>query len=200
MNASAHFLRGAASSSPERVATQPATTCLQPATIRRSPPRPLSPTPPPVNEIRVLGSLHHPNIVRQYETFMAGNKLCIVMELAPAGARAGARRKGVAQRGTPCGACTACSPLQPALAHQLTGAPPRPAPRRTLPAGDLAGFIRAAAASGRPLPEGTVWQVFLQLCQGVAAVHDACVIHRDIKPANIFMCPDNIVKVGGERE
>jgi hypothetical protein len=33
----------------------------------------------------VLGSLNHPNVVRQYETFMAGNKLCIVMELAPAG-------------------------------------------------------------------------------------------------------------------
>ncbi|GBF91611.1 hypothetical protein Rsub_04351 [Raphidocelis subcapitata] len=99
-----------------------------------------------VNEIRVLGSLSHPNVVRQYETFMAGNKLCIVMELAPAG--------------------------------------------------DLSGFIRAAAASGRPLPEGTVWQVFLQLCQGMQAVHDTCVIHRDIKPANIFMCPDNTVKVG----
>ncbi|KAI8469575.1 MAG: kinase-like domain-containing protein [Monoraphidium minutum] len=99
-----------------------------------------------VNEIRVLGSLRHPNVVRQYEAFMAGNKLCIVMELAPAG--------------------------------------------------DLAGFIRAASASGRPLPEGTVWQIFLQLCQGMQAVHDTCVIHRDIKPANIFMCPDNIVKVG----
>lgn len=61
--------------------------------------------------------------------------------------------------------------------------------------GDLAGFIRAASASGRPLPEATVWQIFLQLCQGVNAVHDTCVIHRDIKPANIFMCPDNIVKV-----
>lgn len=63
-------------------------------------------------------------------------------------------------------------------------------------AGDLAGFIKAAASSGRPLPEGTIWQIFLQLCQGMQAVHDTCVIHRDIKPANIFMCPDNIVKVG----
>jgi serine/threonine protein kinase len=71
---------------------------------------------------------------------------------------------------------------------RLAPAAPRP--------GDLSGFIRAAAASGRPLPEGTVWQVFLQLCQAMQAVHDARVIHRDIKPANIFMCPDNIVKVG----
>lgn len=28
------------------------------------------------------------------------------------------------------------------------------------------------------------------------AIHETCVIHRDIKPANIFMCPDNVVKVG----
>jgi hypothetical protein len=39
-----------------------------------------------VNEIRVLGSLSHPNIVRQHEAFVAGTKLCIVMELAPSGA------------------------------------------------------------------------------------------------------------------
>lgn len=35
------------------------------------------------------------------------------------------------------------------------------------PAGDLASFLTAAAASKLPLPEATVWQVFLQLCQGM---------------------------------
>lgn len=35
------------------------------------------------------------------------------------------------------------------------------------PAGDLATFIKAAAASKLPLPEATVWQIFLQLCQGM---------------------------------
>jgi serine/threonine protein kinase len=35
------------------------------------------------------------------------------------------------------------------------------------PAGDLASFIKAAAASKLPLPEATVWQIFLQLCQGM---------------------------------
>jgi hypothetical protein len=35
------------------------------------------------------------------------------------------------------------------------------------PAGDLASFLKAAAATRLPLPEATVWQVFLQLCQGM---------------------------------
>ena len=64
------------------------------------------------------------------------------------------------------------------------------------PAGDLASFIKAASASKLPLPEATVWQIFLQLCQGMQAIHETCIIHRDIKPANIFMCPENVVKVG----
>eukprot|EP00877_Chromochloris_zofingiensis_P014370 jgi/Chrzof1/9187/Cz03g39050.t1 len=99
-----------------------------------------------VNEIRLLGSLQNPNVVRHHETFLAGNKLCIVMEFAPAG--------------------------------------------------DLQGFLKAAASTKIPLPEATIWQIFLQLCQGMQAIHETCVIHRDIKPANIFMCPDNVVKIG----
>jgi hypothetical protein len=35
------------------------------------------------------------------------------------------------------------------------------------PAGDLAGFIKAAAAARMPLPEGTIWSILLQLCQGM---------------------------------
>lgn len=35
------------------------------------------------------------------------------------------------------------------------------------PAGDLSSFLKAAAASKRPLPEATLWQIFLQLCQGM---------------------------------
>lgn len=35
------------------------------------------------------------------------------------------------------------------------------------PAGDLSSFLKAAAASKLPLPEATVWQIFLQMCQGM---------------------------------
>jgi len=45
--------------------------------------------PPPVlhvaNEIRLLASLSHPNVVRQHEAIVAGNKLNIVMEFCNGG-------------------------------------------------------------------------------------------------------------------
>eukprot|EP00884_Botryococcus_braunii_P009448 jgi/Botrbrau1/18504/Bobra.0072s0083.1 len=38
-----------------------------------------------INEIRLLASLHHPNIIRYHEAIVEDNKLCIVMEYAPNG-------------------------------------------------------------------------------------------------------------------
>ena len=38
-----------------------------------------------VNEIRLLASVRHPNIVAYNEAFVDGNRLCIVMEYAPHG-------------------------------------------------------------------------------------------------------------------
>ncbi|KAK9811593.1 hypothetical protein WJX72_006685 [[Myrmecia] bisecta] len=38
-----------------------------------------------VNEIRLLASVQHPNVVGYHEAFVDGNKLCIVMEFAPLG-------------------------------------------------------------------------------------------------------------------
>jgi serine/threonine protein kinase len=37
------------------------------------------------NEIRLLASVRHPNIIRYYETFLDGNWLCIIMEYAMCG-------------------------------------------------------------------------------------------------------------------
>jgi serine/threonine protein kinase len=37
------------------------------------------------NEIRLLASVKHPNIIRYYETFLDGNWLCIIMEYAQCG-------------------------------------------------------------------------------------------------------------------
>ena len=38
-----------------------------------------------LNEVRVLSTLKHPNVVQYLTSFQAGNKLCIVMEYAEGG-------------------------------------------------------------------------------------------------------------------
>ncbi|CAG9466460.1 unnamed protein product [Pedinophyceae sp. YPF-701] len=51
-----------------------------------------------VNEIRLMASVMHPNVVSYHEAFIDGNKLCIVMEFAPYGDLARAIRKGQAMK------------------------------------------------------------------------------------------------------
>lgn len=107
-----------------------------------------------VNEIRLLGSLAHPNVVRHHETFLSGNKLCIVM-VRPAGSS-----------GTLLTTADSCH-TQHSIRFTHACRPCRLPHQEYAPAGDLASFIRAAAASKLPLPEAVVWQIFLQLCQGM---------------------------------
>lgn len=38
-----------------------------------------------VNEVRLMASLRHPNVVRYHEAFLDGNWLCIIMEYASNG-------------------------------------------------------------------------------------------------------------------
>lgn len=47
-----------------------------------------------VNEIRLLASVQHANVVSYHEAFIDGNRLCIVLEYAPYGDLARAIRKG----------------------------------------------------------------------------------------------------------
>lgn len=51
-----------------------------------------------VNEIRLLASVKHPNIVEYNEAFLDGNRLCIVMEYASEGDFSGVIKKQQAQR------------------------------------------------------------------------------------------------------
>jgi NIMA (never in mitosis gene a)-related kinase len=41
----------------------------------------------PLNEVKVLKSLDHPNIISTYDSFIHNNKLCILMEYADNGKR-----------------------------------------------------------------------------------------------------------------
>ncbi|GAX75126.1 hypothetical protein CEUSTIGMA_g2570.t1 [Chlamydomonas eustigma] len=64
------------------------------------------------------------------------------------------------------------------------------------PFGDLRYYISKGQRLNAPFPEEAIWRIFLQLCKGLQALHAAHIIHRDIKPANIFLCQNDLLKIG----
>jgi len=99
-----------------------------------------------LNEIKLLQSLGHPNIVQYLDAFIEDNELHVAMELAERG--------------------------------------------------DLGGLIKRAASAGTPLPEGHVWEYFVQIADALRYMHSKRVMHRDIKPANVFIMDTGVLKLG----
>lgn len=64
------------------------------------------------------------------------------------------------------------------------------------PNGDLGRFIKKGNELKKAFPEEIIWKYFMQICEGLQALHNAQIIHRDIKPMNIFVGDHDIVKVG----
>lgn len=64
------------------------------------------------------------------------------------------------------------------------------------PYGDLRYYISKGQRLQAPFPEEAIWRIFLQLCRGLQALHNSNIIHRDIKPANIFLCQNDVLKIG----
>lgn len=56
--------------------------------------------------------------------------------------------------------------------------------------------LRRVIDKGLPDNESRAWELFKQILDGVAYIHDLKIIHRDLNPKNIFV--DNIdnVKIG----
>lgn len=63
------------------------------------------------------------------------------------------------------------------------------------PNGDLGRFIKKGNELKKAFPEEIIWKYFMQICEGLQALHNAKIIHRDIKPMNIFVGDHDVVKV-----
>ena len=63
-------------------------------------------------------------------------------------------------------------------------------------AGDLYQRIRAYQAKKAYMDESFIWGFFIQMVQGLKALHDLQVLHRDIKSANVFLCHSGTAKLG----
>ncbi|XP_062435044.1 mitogen-activated protein kinase kinase kinase 19 [Rhea pennata] len=60
-----------------------------------------------------------------------------------------------------------------------------------VPGGSVSSIINRFG----PLPETVLCKYTKQILQGVAYLHDNCVVHRDIKGNNVMLMPDGIVKL-----
>lgn len=62
--------------------------------------------------------------------------------------------------------------------------------------GDLYQKIKARKHARKYFTEKTIWSIFIQILQGLTALHRLKIFHRDIKSANVFMCKNGNVKLG----
>ena len=46
------------------------------------------------------------------------------------------------------------------------------------------------------MPEGEIWDMFVQITKGLKHLHEMKILHRDLKCANVFLNQDGTVKLG----
>ncbi|CAK80454.1 unnamed protein product (macronuclear) [Paramecium tetraurelia] len=62
--------------------------------------------------------------------------------------------------------------------------------------GDLLQKIQRQIKKQQMIPEQEIWQVAIQVLQGLRALHHKKILHRDLKCANIFLYENDQVKLG----
>ena len=127
-------------------------------------------------EFRALTGLNHPNLVELYELMSEGERWFFTMELVD-GVPFLAHVRGNAR-----------SPFKPG-----TGSTPARSPTEIETAELVLAVPRADAA---PAPDwNRLRSLFLQLAEGLSALHGAGRIHRDIKPENVLVARDGRVVI-----
>ena len=62
--------------------------------------------------------------------------------------------------------------------------------------GDLFQKISRHVKEQTYIKEEEIWRIFIQVVQGLKALHDAKILHRDLKSANVFLNRDGTAKLG----
>ncbi len=127
-------------------------------------------------EFRALADLTHPNLVELYELMSEGERWFFTMELVD---------------GVPFLARVREDARPPFKASTVI---PPPVPSTELETADLPPW--APRADATPAPDwNRLRSLFLQLAEGLSALHGAGRVHRDIKPANVLVARDGRVVI-----
>ena len=62
--------------------------------------------------------------------------------------------------------------------------------------GDIESKIEYNKKNKLSFQENTIWNILIQILQGLKFLHDNKIIHRDLKSANIFLMKNGLVKIG----
>ena len=62
--------------------------------------------------------------------------------------------------------------------------------------GDLFQKITYFKQMQKSFEEKDIWNIFIQILQGLKCLHDHNILHRDLKSANIFLFNNNLAKIG----
>lgn len=56
-------------------------------------------------------------------------------------------------------------------------------------------YAEGTSLSERGAPASLLYNIFCELCSGLASLHSSGIVHRDIKPSNIILCDNGHIKI-----